>query len=222
MSASATPLPRVLLLRLAVSSCLLLGLTGCSEGESSPAVGGSDPSVPGATAAVTSTASPTDDTVETAAATGSPLPVRDASDVEPAAVDDASAPDLVEPLIEAGAELLGAPDEFDPTGLDTVAADTALAQARALAAEYAATGWRQVGTPVIDGVTVQEVDESSDPPRVTLDVCLDQSEVDVVDSDGVSMVDPDAPKRAINTYVLELRAGAWVVVDRTFPVDTGC
>jgi hypothetical protein len=151
-----------------------------------------------------------------------PVAAEGPSTLAPERVDDDTAAELVEPVVRADALLLSDPVALDTDGLASLAADEALLQVRATALEYEVLGWRQVGTPVVAFARVLEAELEADPPRVRVEVCLDHTDVDVVDDAGNSVVDPSASRRALNLFGLERRDGVWVVVDRDLPVDTDC
>jgi hypothetical protein len=85
------------------------------------------------------------------------------------------------------------------------------------------SGLRQVGDTRIVELTVQSVDlENSDPeagrvPTVVIDVCYDVSDVDIIDSNGKSVVPGDRPDRgwvrhSVSNYEWDTdRSGAWRV-----------
>lgn len=98
-------------------------------------------------------------------------------------------------------DLLLQDDTVSLDRLDEVAISTQLsAQENFLTAERAA-GTQQRGDTVILETKVQSVSlDNSDPktgrvPSVTIDVCWDVSEVDVLDASGTSMVASDRPDR---------------------------
>ena len=70
-------------------------------------------------------------------------------------------------------------------------------------AEYAAAGIRDAGGTVLDGTEVAEYIPAPDGSAgtvVALDACLDRSQADLVDSAGVSYLDPDRARRYVVTY----------------------
>lgn len=156
------------------------------------------------------------------APTARPLHAQAPAELAPSDVVDERGDELVEPLIESTAELLADPAGLEASAMASVAAEEALAQVRSQTLEYSVLGWRQIGVPEVASARVLEVSESSDPPRVEVEVCLDHSATDIVDEAGQSVVDPEAPVRALTIFVLEFRDGAWVATDRQFPVETAC
>lgn len=154
--------------------------------------------------------------------TAMPVPAVPAADLAPAAVDDESAEDLVAPVIESTAALLADPLGLDVSGLEVLVSDEALAQTRAQTLEYSVMGWHQVGSPEVVSARVIEVSESEEPPRAEVEVCLDHTDVDILDESGLSIVDPTAQRRVLTIFILEYRDQAWVTIDRQFPVETAC
>lgn len=227
-----------------IGCCALLTLGGCDAETSSSGEDVSHPAARGVgTEAPTETGSVSDpEAAEAAEAveettgaslasqsehddadrTSRPVEALPAAVLAPEAVDDESADELVVPVIETTSRLLSDPIGLDAAGLESVAADESLAQARAQTAEYSVMGWRQVGSPQVVSARVLELSESSEPPRVEVEVCLDHSAVDLLDASGRSMVNPDAPMRVLTIFVLEFRDGGWVATDQQFPVETTC
>lgn len=154
----------------------------------------------------------------------SPTPVEDLAPV--AAVDEvvveSPKDELAEPFVQVYAEALSTPEAPDQDALVTVAAGPALQELQALVQEFDDNGWSMVGTPEVVSSTVVSVDAEADPPSAVIEVCLDSSGVDVVDSSGTSQLDERAPQRALNIFTMDLVEGRWVLRERTFPVQTAC
>jgi hypothetical protein len=77
----------------------------------------------------------------------------------------------------------------DPSDFATVAYGSALEAANADADEFARLGYVAVGATQISSVKLQAVK----PNAVSIYVCEDISNVDLLDSSGKSIVDPDRP-----------------------------
>lgn len=135
---------------------------------------------------------------------------------------DAPDPDLVEPFLDSLASALVEPENLDRDELVTVASGAALGAVDAQATEYALNGWTQVGSPEVLETRVASIDPDIDIPTADVDICLDYSQVDVVDSQGDSILDPAASTRVAQTVTLEFTKGRWVATDRTFPDDFQC
>jgi hypothetical protein len=90
--------------------------------------------------------------------------------------------------------------------LETVATSTQLQALETFQRRQREQGRRQIGSTVINELTVQSVNlENSDPaagtvPTVVIDVCWNVSDVDVVDRDGASVVSPDRPDTGWTRY----------------------
>ena len=98
--------------------------------------------------------------------------------------------------------------------------DHALAQLVNQATEYAANGWRVTGRPRVLSTTV--VGRTRTPSTLTVDVCVDNSTVKVVDKRGVAVPGPASPARTRNLLTLVPRDGSWVISDQGFPDNPDC
>lgn len=109
-------------------------------------------------------------------------------------------------------------------GAETVAAGFVLGELQALAAERKALGYKQVGDAKLTDVTVGAVDLTAKPPTMILSVCVDTSEVDVVDENGASLKDrmytPDHPVQ--HTYGAQFLNGTWKIVTHEIPEKGTC
>ena len=109
-------------------------------------------------------------------------------------------------------------------GAETVAAGFVLGELQALAAERKALGYKQVGDAKLTDVTVGAVDLTAKPPAMTLSVCVDTSDVDVVDENGKSLKDrmytPDHPVQ--HTYGAQFLNGLWKIVTHEIPEKGTC
>lgn len=105
--------------------------------------------------------------------------------------------------------------------LSSVATSTQLAAQRRLLASEREQGLHQVGTTRVADLTVQSVNlDNSDPsagkvPTVTVDVCWDVSDVDIIDRSGKSVVSPDRADTGWTRYTVanyhwsENPSGGW-------------
>ncbi|MBG6238873.1 hypothetical protein IWX78_001845 [Mycetocola sp. CAN_C7] len=109
-------------------------------------------------------------------------------------------------------------------GAETVAAGFVLGELQALAAERKSLGYKQVGDAEITEVTVGAVDLTASPPTMTLTVCVDTSDVDVVDESGTSLKDrmytPGHPVQ--HTYGAQFLNGLWKIVTHEIPEKGTC
>lgn len=136
--------------------------------------------------------------------------------------DDEPADALAEPVVDIRSDALSSPDGTDQDKLFSVAKGLALDALGSTVAEYRERGWSQVGRPTVVSTQVTASDPDSDPPHAMLDVCLDYTGVDVVDTEGTSVVDSAAQTRVLNIFEMEYQDGRWVLVDQSFADDTTC
>lgn len=79
-------------------------------------------------------------------------------------------------------------------------------------AERRESGWRSIGATKIEGATLQQVSETGNGAEVAAFFCLSYNEVDVVDSQGISVVSPDRPPFAsFEAVVVFESAQDWVL-----------
>ena len=197
--------------RLAAASALLLVLGACSDGSDEP---GNDPT------ATSTTTSPTPTATETTPPSQSEV----ASQAAEAKVR----------------KYYAVRDQLrtDPTAplrlLRSVAISVELDAQRRLFKNERRQGHIQTGQTRIADLVVQSVDlDNSDPeagrvPTVQVDVCYDVSDVDVVDEDGKSIVNPDRPETGWIRYFVSNYEwasdpnGAWRVASSKSLEQTPC
>ncbi|MFI7579586.1 hypothetical protein [Kocuria kalidii] len=118
------------------------------------------------------------------------------------------------------------PTELDPAAVaaaEESASGAALQEVVASLTEFEHQGWEQRGVPVVVGrpVLAPLPAEGGDAARVT--VCLDSSQVTVVDRDGEVVRGPQKDRRALHNYDLFREPGqSWQVVQHGFPNDPTC
>ena len=96
----------------------------------------------------------------------------------------------------AYANALGQSGWADPSGFEEYLVGEALDEEIAGANSFHDSGWLQTGSTSFDSVTLQRLeDQGVGSVDITIYVCSDVSEVDVIDSDGVSVVSEDRPPR---------------------------
>ena len=111
----------------------------------------------------------------------------------------------------------------DTAGIDALAVGFVRGEVDARAAEQSQSGVRQIGSTVIVSVTPIDVDTQSDPATVTLAVCLDSSNVDVLDSRGRSLKDRlGRNEKTLNYYGLQQTPDGWRLATHEFPDDPTC
>ncbi|WP_256838331.1 hypothetical protein [Ornithinimicrobium faecis] len=135
---------------------------------------------------------------------------------------DESADDLVAPVVAEQSRALEMPEEVDWDSVVSVADDGLLAAIEVSILEYTELGWTQVGVPELVSSTLLEVDEEAAPPTARVEICVDHDQVDVVDSDGVSMIDSAAEKRVKSILTLNMVDGHWVAIAQDFTDELSC
>ncbi|MFF0903691.1 UNVERIFIED_CONTAM: hypothetical protein RF653_08440 [Kocuria sp. CPCC 205316] len=129
---------------------------------------------------------------------------------------------------ESSAELGGenGPAELDPAvvaAAEESATGAALQEVIASLAEFEHQGWEQRGTPVVVGDPVSAPLPTDDGEAVRVTVCLDASEVTVVDREGVVVSGKQKDRKALHNYDLFRQPGqSWQVVQHGFPDDPTC
>lgn len=107
--------------------------------------------------------------------------------------------------------------------VDAVAQDFVKGELEATESEYAANGWHQEGSVEVADVQEVDSDRDSDPQTVTLRVCLDSSDVTIVDESGDPVgQDHEAPDRVPHLYTLVRADGGWKAAEHSFPEESSC
>jgi hypothetical protein len=141
--------------------------------------------------------------------------------------DEAAATDAVvtaaETLVSATNEVLQRADGgFE--GIESVATGFVEGELQALAIERERMGYRQVGEASVTGVTIRSIDLTASPPVALLEVCIDTSDLDVVDSNGTSVADqlyrPDRP--VLHLYGAVFIDGLWRLSTHEIPDGATC
>lgn len=137
----------------------------------------------------------------------------------PVSVDrDAPAEDIVEAWLTMSDQSLAHPWDLDTTVLARLATGSALEELLATAAEFDSSGLRQHGEHEI--VSLDPV--TTDADEVSIDACLDRSEVRLLHSDGSPVLVRDLPARSLRTFVLRRSESSWQVVSLGFPEPDEC
>jgi hypothetical protein len=91
---------------------------------------------------------------------------------------------------------VGSAGWFDTDPLREVERGTALQDELSTVEAFRTKGYKQIGLITFDSVTLQRA-EASLPGQVLITVylCLDVTDVDLVDTDGQSVIGPDRPDR---------------------------
>lgn len=112
----------------------------------------------------------------------------------------------------------------DAVDLDAVAQGFVKGELEAIRAEFAANGWYQKGSVKVAEIQTVDSNQDAEPPTVTLQVCLDSSEVAIVDEDGDPVFSPDdgTPDRVPHLYTLVHTDSGWKVTEHSFPQARSC
>lgn len=109
-------------------------------------------------------------------------------------------------------------------GAEMIATGFVLGELQAFAQEQKDLGYRQTGEARVTEVTVQSADLAAAVPVMTLAVCVDVSDVDVVDAAGNSYKDalynPGRPVKHI--YGAEFLEGTWKLSTHDIPDLQDC
>lgn len=141
---------------------------------------------------------------------------------------DAPAGNSAQQTGQAAAGVAEAAAELDPevvAAAQEAARGPALQEILATLAEFEHQGWEQRGTPVVVGepVTAPLPVEGGDGEAARVTVCLDSSDVTVVDRDGNVVRGPEEGRKALHNYDLFRQPGqSWQVVQHGFPGDPTC
>lgn len=130
---------------------------------------------------------------------------------------DSDAAELVMPPLAALGQ--GLKDPAVPVDLSSVAADGALGDLQNEIEQFDMDGLRQVGDPQIVAATV--ISRDTDDATAEIDVCLDRSAVDVVDTNGRTIA-VTGPDRVRQIWTVALRDGVWKLTQRTFTDELEC
>ena len=142
---------------------------------------------------VDSTATPSTPTPSVSATpTPSPTPT-------PSTISERAAVDAV--IAYTGmVDTLAADPQSDMQQLATVARGQALAQTQYDIAFYRGNGWRQIGRSRLEFVGTTP---GSDATQWLVTMCVDVSEVDVVDTTGQSVVQADRSPRVLSSFTVD-------------------
>lgn len=110
------------------------------------------------------------------------------------------------------------------TGAELFAEGFVLGELQALATERQQSGLRQVGEAEITEVTVVSTDLDAQPPGVVVRVCIDTSQIDVVDESGTSLKDQlYAPGHPVeHKYGAFFSDGLWKIATHEIPDEGTC
>ncbi|MCC2314576.1 hypothetical protein [Cellulomonas xiejunii] len=129
--------------------------------------------------------------------------------------------DSVQAALAAAGVALAAPEAAGDE-LATVATGDHLASLRADVEQFAAEGLTQAGQARVEAVEVVEQDVTATPPTVTARLCIDSSEVQVLDENGTNLRGAGTPPRSLNVIRLVEEDGTWKVAHQAFADDPAC
>ncbi|MBF0807064.1 hypothetical protein E4U03_00280 [Rothia nasimurium] len=105
--------------------------------------------------------------------------------------------------------------------LEAAATGTALDQYLTTATEYALAGWHVEGTSTVVGTPrIADGDYKGQSAKI-LEVCLDSSQVKVLDANGNTVSAPQFT-RSLNIFTLVEENGAWKIASHDFPNNADC
>lgn len=131
---------------------------------------------------------------------------------------DAPAEDIVEAWLAMSDQSLAHPWDLDMTVLERLATGSALEELLATAAEFDSSGLRQQGEHDIVSLDAGATDDD----EVSIEVCLDRSEVRLLHHDGSPVLVGDRPAQSLRTFVLRRSGSSWQVVAMQFPEPEEC
>jgi hypothetical protein len=126
-------------------------------------------------------------------------------------------------VIKADTAVLAKPSGKLPD-ISDYAAGFVAGELQATQEDRKAEGYTQVGSPRITSVTASKVDLTSSPPTVTLDVCIDSSHIDVLDSAGHSLASSlyESKTPVLNVYGAEWLDNTWKLTTHSIPTKGKC
>lgn len=140
-------------------------------------------------------------------------------------LDVRSAEETLTAFLRTSDELLTtAPSASNADALRDLATGPVLGGVEAALSEFLATDARQQGRVRVRSLSAGDVDTAQDPPRVSIEACLDSAAIDTVDQFGSSLRAPtaEAPPATLNRYELVHSDGRWLVAGHSFPDDPDC
>lgn len=127
----------------------------------------------------------------------------------PSSAGEQAAADAVVSYIRM-VDRLGADPQADLVALLDVARGDALAQMQYTLSSYRGQGWRVIGE---SRASFAGSFPGSDATQWLVSMCIDVSQVDVLDTNGVSVQNPDGPTSVLTEFVVDRDSGSekWFV-----------
>lgn len=211
----ASPPPRRRRLRWIIAGAVVLALVALSIGVIVSTVPPSPDAAPVGAAEQAKQEEPTPPPLE--APMPPPAPVGDEAVATEAVVVSVNA------LVDATNEVLQRADG-GTEGIESVATGFVAGEVQALALEREQLGYTQVGEATVTSAEVRSLDLAADPPTALLEVCIDTSDLDVLDPNGDSVADqlyrPDHP--VMHLYGAVYTDGLWRVSTHEIPDGASC
>lgn len=173
-------------------------------------------------AAVSADPTPTNPAPTNPAPPTTPAPVATS---DPSAPEGTVSPEIATTAVESLLVTLASDPEGvqpDDTTLTSLATGAILNEIAADTQELEANGWTRTGVAKVDGVRIISNDPSANPATAVVEVCVDSTDVRLLDVAGDVIGDPLATPRSLNIYSLVSEGGVWRVAARTFPDEPAC
>jgi hypothetical protein len=191
---------------------LLLAAAGCSAVAAGgvPDVAGTHSARPDAAASVSASAS------STPVPASSPAPLASAAPAAQAQAADATVTGFLH------TSSLAAADPASTTDLSSSVGGALLDDLQAQLEELEDNGWTSTGTAVADDIHVLRSTTKGDVTTLTVEACVDSSDVVVLDADGTPLPTDPTTARAKTIYTLTDDGTGLLVTDRTYPDNPSC
>jgi hypothetical protein len=135
-----------------------------------------------------------------------------------AAPDDALPEEVLVAFLALTDQALNDPGDLDDEALSRLATGAALQELRSMVLEFSATELRQDGHHEL----VQMDAGTNSGDEVSIDVCLDSTDVGLLHADGSRVLVEEADPRSLHSFLLRRSAAGWQVAEHRFPEPNGC
>lgn len=140
-----------------------------------------------------------------------------AATASPGALDEAQVETLTEDLLVAVSAALAAPETGDASQALTGAALEEFENQRQ---EWEANGWYQENAATVDGVEILSTSPSGS--SLTAQMCVDSSDLRVMDEAGAEVRSTESPQRSAMVLTFVLVEGRWLLSEQVFAEDPEC